>query len=323
MRVVIAYSDQRPGADTDLHAAVNRLQMTLQQLGHPVTAVPLGLDVPKFQMELRDAQPELIWNLCEEACGLPRRELHAAALLELLDVPVTGTGAVDLALCLDKSRVRHVLAGEGVRVPAAVRVAHAHELPAKIPLPALVKPACQDGSTGIHADSLVHDVRTAHDRVERLLRADLGPVLVEQFVAGREINVLMLGPHGGPLHALAYGEIDFSALPQDAPQILTWEAKWEEESPVFLQTPVNYPAVIEPQLQQQIATIAHRAFRTLGLEGYARLDLRVDAEGVAYVIDVNPNPDLSPGAGLDRALPTLGLQFADFVALQLQWARVK
>jgi D-alanine-D-alanine ligase len=208
-------------------------------------------------------------------------------------------------------------------VPAAVRVSVGQRVPTDLPLPAIVKPTAQDGSAGIDAQSVVGTHAAAVAAVARLHAQGLGDALVEAYVAGREINALMLGPHGGPLAFLALGEIDFGAVTAGQPQILTWAAKWQEASVEFQTTPVLYPAIVEAPLRDRIAELAERAFCALGLAGFARLDLRVDALGEPFIIDVNPNPDLSPDAGLARALPTVGLTWDDFVALQLQWARIK
>ena len=323
MRVVIAFSDQRGDPDTDLHATVAHLAQAVERLGHVALPVPLGMDVQAFWLALREARPAAIWNLCEEASGRPGRELHAAALLELMDVPVTGTAAAELALCLDKSRARVLLAAAGATVPEAVRIAVGQPIPPVLPLPAIVKPTSQDGSAGIDAQSVVHTHAQATQAVARLHAQGLGDALVEAFVAGRELNALLLGPPGGPIQHVALGEIDFSQVAAGQPQILTWAAKWQEDSAEFLSTPVHYPAEVDDALRARIALLADRAYAALGLAGYARLDLRVDARGEPFIIDVNPNPDLSPGAGLSRALPALGLAFDDFVALQLQWARSK
>jgi D-alanine-D-alanine ligase len=323
MRVAIAFSQQRDAPDTDLGEAVEHLSAALLRLGHTVVTVPLQLDVPAFVQALNAAQPDVIWNLCEELGGRPGREPHAAALCELIDVPVTGASSLALALCLDKSRCRHLLAAEGVPVPAGVRVDDPEQMPLDLPLPAVVKPTSQDGSTGIDRDSFVDTPEAAQNAVRRLVQAGLGPALIEHFVAGRELNSLLLGPVAGPLHYVAFGEVSFVGLPPGEPAILTWAAKWQEDSPAYQATPVHYPARLDPALAAEIRRIGDRAYVALGLSGYARLDLRVDGDGRPWVIDVNPNPDMSPDAGLVRALPTVGLTFDDFVARQLAWAWVK
>lgn len=323
MRVVVAYSAQRQDPDTDLTEVVACLESALLTLGHTPLPVALGMDLTQFLADLKAARPDVIWNLCEEASGRAGRELHAAALLELQDVPVTGTPAVALALTLDKGLCRHVLSANGVPVPTAVRVTQPDVLPADLPLPAIVKPACQDGSVGIHRDSVAATRAEVLAAVQRLADDGLLPALVERFVDGRELNVLLLGPTGGPVERVAIGEINYDALPAGEPRILTYAGKWEETSAAFLQTPSHYPAVVDDALRTRLHDLGTRAFSALHLAGYARLDVRLDADGQPWVIDVNPNPDLSPGAGLQRALPGLGMSFPEFVAGQLAWARVR
>jgi len=131
---------------------------------------------------------------------------------------------------------------------------------------------------------------------------------------------LLLGKPGKPPQKIAFGEIDLSGVTKGRPKILTYAGKWDPSSPEFQQTPSHYPATLDLNLQAQLQQMAGLAARALGLSGYARLDVRVDERGDAWAIDVNPSPDLSPDAGVQRALPTIGLTFADFVALQVQWA---
>jgi D-alanine-D-alanine ligase len=323
MRVTIAYSAQRLTPDTDLTGPVQALEAAVLALGHQVASVPLGMDVPGFLRDLADSRPDVIWNLCEEASGRPGRELHAAALLELQDVPVTGSPASTLALCLDKGLCRHVLAAHGVPVPEAVRVDRPGQRLGELPLPAIVKPACQDGSVGIHRDSVGQTRSQVEAAVRRLETEGLLPALIERYIDGRELNVLLLGPLGGPVVQMAVGEIAFGDLPPDEPHILTYDGKWHEDSEAFLRTPSQYPAVVDPDLLRALHELGHRAFAGLHLSGYARLDVRVDGQGQPYVVDVNANPDVSPGAGLQRALPGLGLTFQDFVALQLSFATIR
>jgi D-alanine-D-alanine ligase len=323
MRVAIAYSAQRQTPDTDLTETVEALQHAIAALGHQALPMPLGYDSASFLSQLKALQPDVCWNLCEEASGRAGRELHAAALVELGDAPVTGTSAATLSLCLDKSIVRHVLRGAGVAVPDAVLVEGGGELPQSIPLPAIVKPACQDGSVGIDRDSVGHDRAAVLRAVERLHKSGWGPALVEQYIEGRELNVLLLGPAGGPVAHVALGEIELDGLPEGEPRILTYAGKWEPDSDAYQKTPARYPANVDAELAERLRAMGERVFRALKLSGYARMDVRVAADGNCYVIDVNGNPDISPDAGLQRALPSLGLDFPQFVALQLGWAHVR
>lgn len=324
MKVAIAWSCQRDTPDTDLRPTVEALAGALRALGREPVSVPLGLDAAAFLRDIAAAGADVVWNLCEEASGRPGRELHAAALVELGDLPVTGTSAAALALCLDKVVCRAVLAAAGVQLAAAVCMRDLDgPLPDALPLPAIVKPACQDGSVGIDRGSVCYSRSEVAAALARLEAADLLPALVEQYIDGREVSLLMLGPAAGPIHHWAFGEIDLSSVPDGEPRILTYAGKWQPDSAEYLRTPSHYPASIEPALGERLREAGARAFSALGLAGYARVDFRIAADGQCFAIDVNGNPDISPDAGLQRALPTLGLTFAEFVDLQLGWARVR
>lgn len=320
MRIAICYSAQRDTPDTDLTEVVAELVAAIAAVGHAAIAVALTMDLKQFWLDWHAAQPDLVWNLCEEACGMPERELHAAGLLELLGKPVVGSSPVTVALCSDKSLCRLILHGWGVRVPFAVRIDDPSDVPPMLPLPAIVKPAQQDGSVGVDSNSVCRTRQQVLAAVERLHKVDLLPALVEQYIEGREINILLMGKAGMPPQKLAFGEIELSGVTKGRPKILTYAGKWDPASPEFQQTPSHYPATLDLDLQAQLHQMAGLAARALGLSGYARLDVRVDERGDAWAIDVNPSPDLSPGAGVQRALPTIGLTFAEFVALQVQWA---
>lgn len=323
MRVAIAYSAQRDTPDTDLSETVAALSEAIRDLGHEAVAVALGWDIPAFWTALTGSGADVIWNLCEEACGRASRELHAAALLELTDLPVTGNSAQTLSLCLDKRICREVLRGAGVLVADAAWVLPDGGIVGDVPLPAIVKPTAQDGSVGIDRHSVCRTHAEVQAAIARLGAAGLLPALCERYVEGREINVLLLGPGGAEPAHVALGEIDLDGLPPGEPRILTYAGKWHPDSEAFQKTPSRYPALLDEPMARRLRTLARTAFAALHLSGYARIDVRVDDAGNGWVIDVNANPDVSPGAGLPRALPTIGLDFAAFVALQLQWAAVR
>lgn len=323
MRVAVAYSAQRDTLDTDLSETVAGLSQALTTLGHEAVPVPLGYDIAAFWQTLAASRADAVWNLCEEAGGRPGRELHAAALLELSDRPVTGTGAQALALCLDKPVCRAVLSAAGVPVAEAALVGVDGVVPPRVPLPCIVKPASQDASVGIDRDSVCQTRAQVDAAIVRLHAGGLLPALCERYIEGRELTVLLLGPGGAAPQHIAFGEVDFEELPSGEPRILTYAGKWHTDSEAFLKTPCVYPAQVDDTLATRLRLVGHLAFQALGLSGFARLDVRVDAAGRPWVIDVNGNPDITPGAGLQRALPTLGLNFPAFVALQLRWAAVR
>ena len=190
-----------------------------------------------------------------------------------------------------------VLAGAGVPIAAGV----CYETPPRrappLQFPLIVKLAGEDASTGIDRGSVVQDFAALKRRVEALLARHPGPILVEEFIAGREIYVSLVGatPTALPLH-----EIDFTAMPASCPPIVTYVGKWNPGSPEDLGSR-SVRATKLGSLAEALPQLATRAFRALDLRDYARVDFRVDGHGVPHVIDVNPNCDLSAGAGMARA----------------------
>ena len=242
--------------------------------------------------------PDVVFNACEAPLGRPDLEASCAALFEWLNVPFTGSGSEALALCRRKDYANAVLAAAGVPVPAADR------------FPCIVKPAGEDGSAGISAQSVCIDP----DALARARQSADGPVVVQEFLTGREFAVAMWGdrdPHG-----FSIGEIRY----RNGLQLITYAAKWDERSADFGNSPMAYGVDVDAALQQAILAAACGAWQALGLRGYARTDVRLDARGVPCVLDVNPNPDLSPGSGIHRAVVEAGWTWQRFVTTQVEWA---
>lgn len=251
-------------------------------------------------------ESDAIFNLAESLGRASEGEIAAAWLAALTGLPVTGAPPRALSICLDKPLTRAALAAEGLPIPEGRVVRRGNESLEGLKLPAIVKPAAQDASHGIDEGSVVHDLASASQRA-RAVAARFGAALVEELVEGREIQVAMLGRLGERPALLPYGEIDYGALPQGAPHILTYAAKWDEQSESYLRTPAIAARPLLASVEEKIRDIAGCAWISLGLAGYARVDLRIDAERGPFVIDVNPNPDLSVGAGLSLAAGRAGM----------------
>jgi len=258
-----------------------------------------------FVDRLRADPPDLVFNLCESLAGDSRGEAAVPAILDTLGLSYTGSGAATLALALHKPLAKAVLRGSGIPVPEGVTIGAIAELgSADVPLPAIVKPAREDASVGITRNSVVRD-HASLERQAREVNESLGQAaLVERYVEGREIYVGFLG---GDL--LPFTEIDFSAMPPDRPRIVTYDAKWIEGSEDWRQTPSGVASIDDPGLRARIEQVARATFRALELRDYGRVDLRVDADGQPWVIDVNANCALAPDAGFAKAAAAAGLSY--------------
>jgi D-alanine-D-alanine ligase len=184
----------------------------------------------------------------------------------------------------------------------------------EIGFPAIVKPAREDASVGICSASVVHNQKALEQRVAYVLENYRQPALVEEFIEGREIYVSILERVDADPMVFPFFEIDFSDMPGDRPNIVSFEGKWVEDSVEYKGTrPVRCEG-LSPELRALIATTALSAFRAVGLRDYGRMDFRLSAAGVPYVIDVNPNCDLSDLAGgYSRAAKAAGLSYKELI----------
>ena len=287
--------------------------------GHDVTVAPVR-DETDVARVAASADPDnvLVFNLCENLGGRAEDEPKVPALLEQLGFQYTGSPAPTLATCLNKSFTKAHLAN--YQVPTApYQVFYHADDPIAVPLPAIVKPLAQDASIGIDRSSVVHDERALRHRVEYILETYRQPALVEAFIVGREFNVGVWG--NGVAHTLPLAEIDFSAWPDPYSQVVHFEAKWDEGCTEYQTMNVLCPAQVEPDLAERIHQVALAAYQAMGCRDYARVDLRVaPADGVPYVLEVNPNPCLATDGGFANAARVAGFDYAHMAHQIASWA---
>ena len=316
MRVLILHdrvtaADGPDGRDVlDQAAAVTG---ALTTLGHTVDRLDCDLDLAALTTELRQRQPELVFNLVESLAGSGRLIHLIPACLETLGVPYTGCRADALLLTSNKLLAKRWLQGAGLPVPAWVE-------PGDDDLPPgtadwIVKSVWEHASIGLDANSLVRgrDGRAVRELLPERARRVNGPCFAEHYIEGRECNLALLaGPHGPEL--LPPAEIVFDNFPPGMPRILDYQAKWAEASFACRHTrrSFDFPPADGPLLARlgQLALACWRIFR---LNGYARVDFRIDTTGAPWILEVNANPCLSPDAGFSAALERAGIPFGEAV----------
>ena len=281
----------------------------VRTLGIGATLVPLQRSLLNFLGRVRELNPDALINLCEGYYGRPQWESNVAGIFELLGLVFTGNAAKTLAFCQDKFKAKAVLRTAGLPT-APAQLMHTGGEPLELKFPLIVKPNSEDASLGIYPDSVVRDEESLRRQVRRCIDSYKQPVLVEAFIDGREFNVSVM--ENGAVKPLPVSEIDFSAMPQDMPRILGYEAKWFEDNPLYQKTPPICPAPIDDDLRAKLQGLAADAFRTMGCRDYARVDFRMDAKGRPFILEVNPNPDISTNAGYARALKAAGVEYAAF-----------
>ena len=290
--------------------AVEAVRRSLLELDFDVTLVPLLPPLEQAEKELKTLDTDLVFNLFEGFSDYPETEAVIPQILSKMGIPFTGCSAPVLSLGLDKAKTKLILAAAGIKTPDFQLLNPETMNTFRLEYPCIVKPACDDASNGISVESVVHDYPALERQVGTICGFYSGNAIVERFIAGREFNATVMG--NSELIALPVSEIVYS-LPPGMPEVLTFDAKWKPDSAYFQGTMPICPAEIEIEEQQRIADTITTVYRLLGCRGYARVDMRMDQEGELNVIEVNPNPDISPGTGAARQAQAAGMTYTQFV----------
>jgi len=318
-RVTIIYNEPSPSRYSaigeekavlgvlDEVAAVHK---ALDGLGYPVTLVPLLPPLEQARAKPRALETDLVFNLFEGFDGTPETEALVADILSEQGVPYTGCPGTALALCLDKAKTKALLKASGIETPS-YQVLTPETLPLfQLGYPCIVKPCAEDASHGLSEKGVVDDFASLEKQVALVSMSFGGKALVEEFVEGRELNATVLGnrePIVMPISEIVY------SLPPVMPRILTFAAKWEPNSLYFQGSQSVCPAKIEEDVREHIVRTARAVFRLVGCRGYARVDMRLDPKGRLHVLEVNPNPDISPDSGAARQAEAAGMRYDQFI----------
>jgi D-alanine-D-alanine ligase len=282
---------------------VEAVSVVLRAQGHEVVVVPVDTDLKWFEA-VRGT--DLVFNLCEGVGGVSRLEYPVAAAIELAGIPLTGTSSWTMTICHRKPVLNALLAGYGLPVPRWSVPGHGDDVTDFL-LPAIVKPAAEDASIGIEQGSVVATPEALRKRVARM-QGRHGEVVVQEYVPGREFNVGFVGDEILPI-----SEIDFSEMPSGAWPIVSFAAKWHEDSDEYAGTQPVCPAEISDGVAARLREVAATAWSAVEGRGYGRVDMRVDADGYPWILEVNPNPDLSEDAGLANMARAAGWSYDELV----------
>ncbi len=329
-RIVVIYNRDFEGAEADpenkaredVKDVAQDILHILNANGYETSGLGITNDIPAALAALQELKPSAVFNLCESIHGDSRFESLMPLLMDLAGIAYTGSCSFGLSLALRKEKVKDILRGRGIPMPRGGLV-NSIEESEKLGLafPAIVKPAREDASVGICSASVTTTLDALKARVAYVLENYRQPALVEEFIEGREIYVSILERVDHEPQVFPFFEIDFSDMPSDRPNIVSFEGKWVEDSIEYRGTrPVRCEGLSE-ELRSTIARTALDAFRAIGLRDYGRMDIRLSADGVPYVIDVNPNCDLSDLAGgYSRAAKAAGLSYKELITRIIELA---
>ena len=281
---------------------------SLRHMGHEVRIVGVKDDLTVIRRALAEWKPHIVFNMLEHFHELGAFDHNVVSYLELLRVPYTGCNPRGLMLARDKALSKTLLSFHRIPVPdfAVVRVGRKVTRPRKLSFPLIVKSLTQEASIGISQASVVDDDDKLRERVA-FIHASIGTdAIVERYIAGRELYVGIIGNQR--LQVLPVWELRLSKMPDDAYRIATERVKWSYKYQRKYGIKQG-AAKLADDLGLRIQRFARRVYRTLDLSGYARIDFRMDEQGKVFVLEANPNPQLSYGEEFAESAEHAGLSY--------------
>jgi D-alanine-D-alanine ligase len=314
-----AVAEGAPPDEQDVLDEVHVVAEALERLGYAVEPLTLTLDLEAARRRLTQCRPLVVFNLVESIAGSGRLIHLAPALLEELGLPYTGTPLVGMFLSSNKLLTKQLLVASGLSTPPWWMPDGTARSPA-CPGPWVVKSVWEHASIGIEDDSLVGDAGVLVGLITKKRRCYGGEWYAETYIDGREFNLaLIAGPHG--FEVLPPAEIHFESFPSNKPKIVGYAAKWDENSVEYQHTQRSFTFVeVDLRLLDRLKELALRCASFLQVQGYARVDFRVDAAAIPWILEVNANPCLSPDAGFVAATQQARLDFDEVIARILEAA---
>ncbi len=309
---VLDFEPEYPIDVATVEEECKEIARALRRAGYRTRVVNLEDDLRRLERVLKRNRPDVIFNLVEQFHDDPGLEAAVAAMFELYRIPYTGSPPFALELCVDKGLTKQVLLANGVPTPR-FKLLHEPKVPARLGLhyPLIVKPTWEDASAGVHASSVVHSEEQLAERLSPLFEEFDQPILVEEFIDGPELHVSVWG--NDPPEVLPPLAYDFSSLPDDYPPIISYAAKWNPLDEIYHRVHTICPAPLPKRTLRRVERAAIRAYETTGCRDYARIDIRLK-DGKPYVLEVNPNPDLTEGVSFMESAEQAGHSFSQALA---------
>src|SRR5438874_5519641 len=311
-------------AEWDAPATIAAVESALSHLGK-VVRLEATEDFPE---NLRQARPDIVFNMAEGFRGV-NREAHVPAICEFFGIPYSGSDPFALTLCLDKAKTKETLSFHGIPTPQFAVVASLSDFESRtadLELPLFVKPLHEGSSKGITDKNLCWDRAHLRRQTRFLLENYKQPVLVEEYLPGKEFTCAVLG-NGDEATVLPIVAMNFEALPKGALPIYTFDAKFVWDRPEAPLDIFQCPARVTKQLQTSIERVTLDAFRALGCRDWARIDVRLDAAGNPNVLEVNPLPGILPDPADNSCLPkaarAAGIDYDELIQSCLKYAAAR
>lgn len=324
MHVVVLYnrvSLNGTAGDLDVLKQVVAVEESLARLGHTSKRIACDMNLSDVRQSLKAARADVVFNLVESLGGTDQLMPLATVLLESMGLPFTGASTLAMLWTTQKLDAKKQLAMFGLPTPAWMVDRHSGWCGLADdnanPESAIIKAVAEHSSLGITDESVVRcsdfSIAGLAHRIADKADQYSTPHFAEAYIDGREFNLSVLANDFGP-EVLPPAEIEFMDFPTGKPRIVGHDAKWNEATSEYMNTPrrFTFPNCDQP-LIDELESLARRCWESFGLKGYARVDFRVDADGQPWILEVNANPCLSPDAGFAAAVTEAGLTFDDVI----------
>lgn len=307
-------SENKNPVEKDLMSVGKNIENTLKERGYRITFFDFN-DLPSAFNQLIKSDVDLIFNVCERINNSSLLEPHAASILDTLQVPYTGSNPFTLALCIDKIRVKKILAFHSIPTP---KWDYAYtlddEISDELNYPLIIKPGNTDNSIGITNDSVVTNKKELDRQLKKVILGMGSPVLVEEYIEGDEYDVTILGSDESDFRVLPHSRSIFKNMPEGYWHIYPYESKWSEKSNVYDKIIIQRPPKnIGRKLESLISEIALDTYNILDCHDYGRVEIRVDEEDNPYVLELNPNPSINIGDCIPAVAELIGMDYGDFL----------
>jgi len=304
-------SDSKDLSEHSFALQIEQIENHLKTFFTDVRSLPIDKNVNRTIDKITSYNPDAILNFVESVEGIAYYEYCIAGLYELLGYQYTGNVPQTLGNCLNKERAKEILYSNNIKTPGAITLSPKEKFSKKdinLNYPLIIKLVDEDASIGISENSVVNNYKELKKHFKFLTETYNKSLIVEEYIVGRELNCAVLGDKLLPI-----SEIDFTGLPEGLPKIVTYDGKWIEGSTYYNHTNPICPAKIDNKIKKEVEIIALQAYKTLGCRDYARVDIRLSNDGTPYVIEINPNPDVSSDSGFARAAAASGKSYSELL----------
>jgi len=296
---------------------------TLKELDYSYEAICIFDNLEIITEKVKTYKPDIVFNLVESFKNESFHERDISAFFKLMDIPFTGCGPTGITLCKNKALSKEILSFHRIRVPKFMIFKKKKPIyrPKKIPFPIIVKPLAEEASYGISQASLVENDDQLQERVKFIHESLNHHAIAEEFIAGRELYVSLLG--NKQVHFLGIREIKFHAMPDESPKIATYKAKWDEKYRKKWGIKNEFAENLDKELINKIRKVSKRIYRSLLVRGYVRIDLRLTDEGKVVFLEANPNPILSADEDFASSAKKYGYSYPELIQKIINLAKLE